>query len=163
MSLNIKLNKSVKILFVFVSLGLSISGCSTIEPTNFKNISYSAKLPEQHQKITTVEIKRKGRFTIVKKVLPFLKEKVAELNLDRPVVISNVMIKPLNETRKEVDTFKSCTKSDPVESANSHRSANPYFTSTPSRCIKRHKMITKQSNYLRITADVFELPETIRL
>ena len=151
-------------MFVTITLlGCFISGCSTIDPARYEGINYTKHPSQEYTKLTSIEIIKKKKSATVEEVLPLIKMKVYELNLDKQIFISNVKIIPFRKARKKIDSYQVCTDSQPVVGANNHRSKTPYINSVPSNCTTKYTEITKMLDYLRITADVFSLPETITL
>jgi hypothetical protein len=150
-----------KIILITALLGLGLTGCSTIDPLKLRYITYSDSLPQEHKKITTVEVRIKGKSANIEEVLPYLKESIHELNIGSEVVISNVKITPFHKTRKDIDTYKTCTAAQPASNNNGNKYENYYFTQSIQSCDTNYVRSEKLINYLQITADVLYLADII--
>jgi len=153
-----------KMIIVITILGGILSGCSSFNvggeklvQQEYENLVYVAKISNVYVKVNEIEIikKVKDRFYSIESVLPIIKQEVFELNKNKNLVISNVKITSFDRKRIKYYTYSSC-------SGGQATSAHTNFEQ-PRKCSRSRKSTTKFVPYLKITADIFSLPETITL
>ena len=82
--------KMVNKITVVVFFSAFFLGCTTINHKVFNGIDYAVEVPKGYMKITSIEIRRKGKITTLEELMPALKESVSEMNFVRDIIITNV-------------------------------------------------------------------------
>lgn len=167
-------------LILILGISLLSFGCTTVKNKvndkvkNRPSIDYAVEIPEGYEKITMVEIRKKGKATTIEELMPALKESVAELNFIRNVVITNIKIIPFPKLKQKIKKIKNCNKpfgnNHPVSIRKTDKNGRPTdrpFQSGGSHSSNNcfYKLVKKNvwADYFQITADVYAYPKTISL
>ena len=139
-----------------------ISGCASIKPDVYTSIYHLDKPAEESSLITSIELRKKGKNMTIDEALPLLKEHVAELNIGKKVVISNIKMTPFIQKKQGINSSKHCSYDNPYSKLPKTQVNNFYKSEQANKtCNTRFYRTAKSKPYIQITADVLTYTNNI--